>query len=1069
MRTLRIVTATTLLAGTALVVPVVSVGAAPHAVAPSIDRVSFAPGRTVAASATATAPDAAASPDAAAPDAVAPDAASGTTGTASVTESVLTRETDGADVVGVAFPDARSARGVSVEVRSKDDGSWGPWTAIGLSDSAPDPGTAEAEQAKVATEPVGVTGSDEVQVRVRATRATARLDRLTASFVDGGSSDADASVGRTPAGSASAAAAQPTVIGRAEWGADESLRTCAPDSVSSIKGAIVHHTVNSNTYASGDVPGLLRGIYAYHVTGNGWCDVGYNYFVDRFGRLFEGRSGGIYKNVVGAQAQGFNAQSFGVSSLGNHDPATSGAMAPSSAVVSAIGRLVGWKAWLNGWDPNTSVSYTSAGSSRWEAGTVVTKPRVSGHRDFNLTSCPGDLMFSKLATVRSTATTTYQTGVAAAASEVAATPVVETYTRPAGTSIALSGRGYGHGRGMSQYGAYGAALKGLTRDQILDFYYPNTTRSTAIGNPTVRVRLTALGSSSTQVVAQPKLVISDGTKTGSLYVRNADGTLRQRWRLVPDGTGLTLQWLEKGVWKGTSSWRAVTKPLSFSDASLGKVRVVMPDGTQRDYRRVVRSLRSGSGVMTLSVVPMNYYLQSVVPSEMPPSWAAPALQSQAVAARTYAAYEMAHQAAGTPYDLCDSTACQVYKGLAGITSSGTVVPYENSATTAAVGATSGLGVYYGGAVAFTQFGSSNGGQTVASSLPYQVSKPDPYDAVPSGSTSRWTTTLAISKIEKAYPTTGTFRALRIDRRDGVSAWGGRITSVTVIGSTGSRTVTGDAFRSSMGLRSTWWTVTSAPARSAVSFPKDLDGNERADLLAVDGSGALRLLSGNGAQAFTARTMASGWGSLGLVANVGSWDGDNRHDVVERNAGTLYYHPGNGAGGLFPRVAISSGWDTINLLTGSGDMDGDGLTDFVVRTTSTQLKVYRGNGKGGVLSTIYISSGWDAYRSIVVPGDLTGDGRPDVLAVRASDNAMLLFPGSGGGKLGAGVAVSGSWDGYTDLMGSGDVTGDARDDVVARRASDGALVVFAGNDMGGLSLSTVVDGTATWGSWTRWAP
>lgn len=1048
MRTLRIATASTLLAGTALVVPVVSVGAAPHAVTPSIDRVSFAPGKD----ATAT-----------------PDAAGGTAATASVTESLLTRDTDGADIVGVGFPDARSARGVTVEVRSKDDGSWGRWTSVGVSDSAPDPGTAEAEQAKVATEPVGVTGSDEVQVRVRAPRASARLDRLTASFVDGGTSDADASVGRTPAGSASAAAVQPAIISRAEWGADESLRGCSTDTVSTIKGAIVHHTVNSNTYSAGDVPGLLRGIYAYHVTGNGWCDVGYNVFVDRFGRLFEGRSGGVYKNVVGAQAQGFNSQSFGVSSLGNHDPGTSGAVAPSSAVLSAIGKVIGWKGWLNGWDPNTSVSYTSAGSSRWPAGTVVTKPRVSGHRDFNLTSCPGDLMFDRLSSARSTATSAYRAGVVDATNETTATPVVETYTRPAGTSIALSGRGYGHGRGLSQYGAYGAALKGLSRDQILAFYYPGTTRSTAIGNPTVRVRLTALGSATTSVVAQPKLVITDGTRTGSLYARNADGSLRQRWRLVPDGAGLTLQWLEKGTWRSTSSWKAVTKPLSFSDATLGKVRLVLPDGTQRDYRRTVRSIRSGSGVMTLSVVSMNYYLQSVVPSEMPPSWSPAALEAQAVAARTYAAYEMSHQAPGTPYDVCDSTSCQVYKGLAGYTASGTFVPHENPATTAAVRATSGLGVFHGGTVAFTQFGSSNGGQTVASSLPYQVSKADPYDAVPSGSSSRWTKDLSVSALERAYPTTGTFRALRLDRRDGINAWGGRTTSVTVIGSAGSKTVSGDSFRSAMGLRSTWWTVTSAPATSAPSFPKDLDGTERADLLAVDGSGALKLLSGNGSQAFTARTVATGWGSAGLVANVGSWDGDNRHDVLQRDAGTLYHHPGDGAGGFLARVAISSGWDTIDHVTGSGDMDGDGLTDFVARTTSGQLKVYRGNGRGGVVSTIYLGSGWGAYRAIVAPGDLTGDRRPDVLAIRTSDDAMLLFPGTTGGRLGAGVAVSGSWGDYTAVMGSGDVTGDARDDVVARRASDGALVVFSGNDMGRLTLSTVVPGTATWGSWTRWAP
>ena len=180
---------------------------------------------------------------------------------------------------------------------------------------------------------------------------------------------------------------------------------------------------------------------------------------------------------------------------------------------------------------------------------------------------------------------------------------------------------------------------------------------------------------------------------------------------------------------------------------LGKVRVVLPDGTQRDYRRIVRSVRSGTGLMTLSVVPMNYYLQSVVPAEMPPSWSAAALQVQAVAARTYAAYEMAHQPSGSAYDLCDSTACQVYKGLAGYTSSGTLVPHEYAASTNAVTATSGLGVFYGGAPAFTQFSSSNGGQTAASSLAYQVSKADPYDNVPSGSSSRWTD-LAVDQLAR---------------------------------------------------------------------------------------------------------------------------------------------------------------------------------------------------------------------------------------------------------------------------------------------------------------------------------
>ncbi len=1045
MRTVRIIAASTLLATSAVVGPVVSVGAAPHAVRPSVQRVPMPTGSAVAS---------------------APAATAAAAGGSSTVQSLLTRATAGADVVGVGFPDAAAAKGVAVAVRSMTAGQWGSWTAVPMSDSAPDPGSAEAARAKVATEPVGVVGSEQVQVRVTASGATARLQGLEATFVDGGTSAADTSLADVPAASASAAVVQPTIITRAQWGADESLRTCStPDYVASIKGAIVHHTVNSNTYTAAAAPALLRSIYAYHVTGNGWCDVGYNFFVDRFGRLYEGRFGGMSKNVVGAQAGGFNSQTFGVSSIGNHDPGTAGAVAPSTAVLTAIGKLIGWKAWLNGWSPDTSTTFTSAGSTRWPAGKVITEPRVSGHREYSLTVCPGDLMNSRLSTVRSTATAAYKAGVSAPTG-TAAVPVVETYTRPTGTSFSLSGRGYGHGRGMSQYGAYGAALRGLTRDQTLAFYYPGTTFSTAIGNPTVRVNLTALGSSSTQLATTPHLVVSDGSKTGSLNVKNSDGTLRARWRVVADGAGLGLQWLQGGTWRSTSSWKG-TKPLSFSDSVLGKVRVVMPDGTQRDYRRTIRSIRSGSGVMTLSVLSMNYYLQSVVPSEMPASWPSTALQVQAVAARTYAAYEMAHQPSGSAFDLCDSTSCQVYSGLAGYTVSGALVPHEYAASTAAVSATSGLGVFYGGAPAFTQFTSSNGGQTVASSLPYQVSKADPYDDVPAGSTSRWTTSIAISTIEKAYPTVGALKALRIDKRDGFNAWGGRISSVTVIGSTASKTVTGDSFRATFGLRSPWWTVTTAPATSAASFPKDLDGNQRADLLAVDPTGTMRLLSGSGAGAFTAKSMGAGWGTRGLIADVGAWDADNRHDVVEREAGTLYYHPGNGAGGFYPRVAISSNWDTINLVAGAGDMDGDHHTDFLARTTSGQLKVYRGDGAGKVLSTILVGSGWNAYRLVMSPGDVTGDGKLDILAVRASDDAMLLFPGTGKGTVGAAVPVSGSWAGYSKFIGPGDVTGDGLDDVVARRSSDGALLVFAGNDMGGLMLDSTVAGTATWATWTTW--
>ena len=214
-----------------------------------------------------------------------------------------------------------------MSVRSKDGRPLGCVDrGVASATPRPDPGSAEAARAKVATEPVGVTGSEQVQVRVTRPRTRRRPARPASRRPSSTAAPAPRTrrLGSTPAATAGAAAVKPTIISRAQWGADESLRTCSPDYVDKVKGAIVHHTVNSNTYSADSVPALLRGIYAYHVNGNGWCDIGYQFFVDRFGRLFEGRYGGEARNVVGAQAQGFNVQTFAVSSLGNHDPGTAG-------------------------------------------------------------------------------------------------------------------------------------------------------------------------------------------------------------------------------------------------------------------------------------------------------------------------------------------------------------------------------------------------------------------------------------------------------------------------------------------------------------------------------------------------------------------------------------------------------------------------------------------------------------------------------------------------------------------------------------------------------------------------
>ena len=206
------------------------------------------------------------------------------------------------------------------------------------------------------------------------------------------------------------------------WATANSGCASGPISASGgVKYAVVHHTVNANTYDADDVPAMLASIYTYHTGTNGWCDTAYNFIVDRFGRIWEGRSGGITKPIVGGHAQGFNTGSFGVSFLGQFEPGASPTAAePSSQATAAAARLIGWKLGLYGIDPTGTVSVTSGGSNRWPKGTVLTLNRVIGHRDVGYTACPGASLYNKLPAMRT----------AAKAAQGATTPTTTTPTTP---------------------------------------------------------------------------------------------------------------------------------------------------------------------------------------------------------------------------------------------------------------------------------------------------------------------------------------------------------------------------------------------------------------------------------------------------------------------------------------------------------------------------------------------------------------------------------------------------------------------------------------------------------------
>ncbi|MDX6203781.1 MAG: hypothetical protein QOJ83_3281 [Frankiales bacterium] len=298
---------------------------------------------------------------------------------------------------------------VQVRVRAADSQTWSEWTSLAAADVGPDPGSADARSAgrRVASEVVWAGPSDGVQTRVVGGSAPANLKL---ELVDPGTSPADATVGATTIGGSSAEAAtgMPQIYTRAQWGADESIRLkqCpgGPTYSSTIKIGFVHHTVSSNNYSAAQVPAMIRSFYAFHVQGNGWCDIGYNFLVDRFGRIWEGRYGGIDKAVIGAHTGGFNRDSFGVSMIGDFSSLT-----PNSSIQQAISRLMAWKLGRYYRNPLGKATLTYAGgnyrfcgSQECPVGSSVSLNVISGHRDADVghTACPGNAGEATLPAVR---------------------------------------------------------------------------------------------------------------------------------------------------------------------------------------------------------------------------------------------------------------------------------------------------------------------------------------------------------------------------------------------------------------------------------------------------------------------------------------------------------------------------------------------------------------------------------------------------------------------------------------------------------------------------------------------
>jgi len=188
------------------------------------------------------------------------------------------------------------------------------------------------------------------------------------------------------------------IVTRKEWGANEKLKRCASSSTSTAKGVFIHHTAGSNSYTKSQAPGIIRGYLSYHTQSKGWCDLGYNFLVDKYGTIYEGRAGSVTKAMTGAHASGFNSYTIGISVLGTYTGS-----APSSAAQNSVKRVIAWKANQYGFNPTGKMTLTSGGggTSKYAAGKKVSLNVVSGHRDTSYTACPGNAFYKKLSSIRS--------------------------------------------------------------------------------------------------------------------------------------------------------------------------------------------------------------------------------------------------------------------------------------------------------------------------------------------------------------------------------------------------------------------------------------------------------------------------------------------------------------------------------------------------------------------------------------------------------------------------------------------------------------------------------------------
>jgi SpoIID/LytB domain protein len=354
---------------------------------------------------------------------------------------------------------------------------------------------------------------------------------------------------------------------------------------------------------------------------------------------------------------------------------------------------------------------------------------------------------------------------------------------PAAADLRVDGHGNGHGIGMPQYGAYGYALKTRhTYPYILAHYYPGT-----------KLRRTASRAVRVLLKQGPALLVAGATRLTAPGRSPISLRSDRTYRFEPDAAGLRVVDTSSGATKAR-----VASPATVSGGTSVRLRGLAQNGVMSgDYRGTIVISADAEGLSAVNRLDLERYLYGVVPAEMPASWPAQALDTQAVAARSYALRSL--KTSASRFDVYADTRSQMYRGLNG----------ERSHTTSAVQATRAYALFYGTGVAATYFSSSSGGRTAAIDeewggppIPYLRSVTDPYDSLSPWHS--WTVTLKTADVEQRLGARllGELQNIAVVARNS----SGRAARVEITGSEGVTEGTGVQIRAALGLRSTWFTL-----------------------------------------------------------------------------------------------------------------------------------------------------------------------------------------------------------------------------------------------------------------------